>query len=138
MLLNIAVIVSLAKANGYADFVPAPLGEQLPTVGLCGILFVFYLIGMACALGAAPKATTNASYKDDVKPHAGGAFLIMGWMGSIALAGLSFVALGEGGEDAKANSLESAPGAAAPAGDVEAPAAPPPAEAPAAEEKAVA
>ena len=54
---------------------------------------------MACALGAAPKATTNASYKDDVKPHAGGAFLIMGWMGSIALAGLSFVALGEGGEE---------------------------------------
>ena len=145
MLVNIPIIVSLAKANGYtrfrqdvwrdADFVPAPLGEQLPTVGLCGILFVFYLIGMACALASAPKQVDHMPYKDDVKPQAGGAFLIMGWMGSIALAGLSYGALGESGEeDAKAN-MESAPGAAVATADVEAPAAappPPPAEAPAA------
>ena len=158
MLLNIAVIASLAKAfrrltdnrncnSCYADSLgtlpcPRPLGEKLPTVRLCGILFVFYLIGMACALGAAPKELEHdAPYKDAVKPHAGGAFLIMGCMGSIALAGLSYGALGESGEeDAKAN-MESAPGAAVATADVEAPAAappPPPAEAPAAEEGAVA
>jgi amino acid transporter len=115
MLVNVAVIVSLVKACGFDQGkLPAPLGQKMPTVIMAAVLFVFYLIGMALGLAAIPKALENQStIKDEAKPGAGSALLIIAWIFTIAIAILSFLGIGEGD--------------AAPAGDVENPATVPPA-----------
>ena len=122
MLANLVVIVSLMKPNCHgpypdiADKIPPPLGQKMPTVGLCGLLFVLYLIGMACALGATPKAASGSALEDELKVGPGGVLLILGWLLTLAVAGLSFMGLTDGGSED--------------AGDVEAPSPPPPAAAP--------
>ena len=132
ILANLVFIASLVKANGFADAIPAPLGEQMPTAGLGGACVLLYLIGWACAIAAYPKRMDR--FNSDVSVGAGGALLIVAWLLTIAATGLAFA--GIDGDGAAASTA--APGAAAPAVedkpvDVEAPAAEDPA-APTAEE----
>lgn len=128
ILANLVFIASLVKANGFADAIPAPLGEQMPTAGLGGACVLLYLIGWACAISGYPKMYDSYSTVD-VSVGAGGALLIIAWLLTIAATGLAFAGIdGDGAATSAPGAAAAAPAADKPA-DVEAPAA----EAPAAE-----
>jgi len=128
ILANLVFIASLVKANGFADAIPAPLGEQMPTAGLGGACVLLYLIGWACAISGYPKAYGDLTGYD-VSVGAGGALLIIAWLLTIAATGLAFAGIDGDGADTSAPGAPAAAAAANKPADVEAPAT----EAPAAE-----
>lgn len=72
MLVNVAFIISLVKANGVgSDVLPSPLGEKMPTAGIAGVLLLFYFLGAVLAIHSVPASidTSNALGKtlDDKK-----------------------------------------------------------------------
>jgi len=119
LLVNLVLIAALSAANfpevALLQKMPPQLRQKMPIVGVAGGLSVCYLIGMACGIAAARRGTL----KDDMEVGAGGALLIIGWLGALASVALSFVGIGE---------MVVFPAGPA-GGDVEAPATVPPAEA---------
>lgn len=117
MLVNVAFIISLVKANGVgSDVLPSPLGEKMPTAGIAGVLLLFYFLGAVLAIHSVPASidtsTDLGKLQDDKKKlGAGSAFLIIGLFSTVGAAVLAFLGMND----------EGAPDSvAAPAGAIEA------------------
>ena len=114
MLLNIALIISLVKANGYGtDMLPSPLGEKMPTAGICGVLLLFNLIGTVLTITALhagiDTSSTVMQEADENKKLGFGAFLLIISLFSTVGAGvLAFLGMNDDTESvaAPAGALE--------------------------------